>query len=186
MKNNNFPNQIRVLCNLGVGGQRGRVNDEQGVMPCLLATDWKNPPKILTRDKEENSMKKYRIRKLTPTECMRLMGVTDEDIQKIKDIRISNSQMYKQAGNSLVSNCVELIFEHLYKAQYDNNYITTDESYTSNTPTANECIQAGILSDDKYKSMQDISRRFYSTQGVAPTMHTCGGGNTEPKIWEDN
>lgn len=77
-------------------------------------------------------MKKYRIRKLTPTECMRLMGVTDEDIQKIKDIRISNSQMYKQAGNSLVSNCVELIFEHLYKSQYDNNYITTDESYISN------------------------------------------------------
>lgn len=47
MKNNNFSNQIRVLCDLGVGGQRGRVNDEQGVMPCLSATDWKDPRRYL-------------------------------------------------------------------------------------------------------------------------------------------
>lgn len=73
--------------------------------------------------------KKFRIRKLTPTECMRLMSVPDEDIQKVKDIGMSDSQMYKQAGNSLVSNCVELIFEHLYRSQYNPNYKCSDENF---------------------------------------------------------
>ena len=71
----------------------------------------------------------YRIRKLTPTETMRLMGVPDEDIQKVKDIGMSDTQMYKQSGNSLVSNCVELIFEHLFKAQYQEDYKCTDENF---------------------------------------------------------
>ena len=73
--------------------------------------------------------KKFRIRKLTPTECMRLMSVPDEDIQKVKDIGMSDSQMYKQAGNSLVSNCVELIFEHLFKAQYQDDFECYDENF---------------------------------------------------------
>ena len=71
----------------------------------------------------------YRIRKLTPTETMRLMGVPDEDIQKVKDIGMSDTQMYRQSGNSLVSNCVELIFEHLFKAQYQEDYKCTDENF---------------------------------------------------------
>ena len=71
----------------------------------------------------------YRIRKLTPTECLRLMSVPDEDIQKVKDIGMSDTQMYKQAGNSLVSNCVELIFEHLYRSQYNPNYKCFDENF---------------------------------------------------------
>ena len=44
----------------------------------------------------------YRIRKLTPKECFRLMGLTDEEIQKIQNTGISNSQQYKMAGNSIV------------------------------------------------------------------------------------
>lgn len=71
----------------------------------------------------------YRIRKLTPTECLRLMSVSDDDIQKVKDIGMSDSQMYKQAGNSLVSNCVELIFEHLFKAQYQEDFKCYDENF---------------------------------------------------------
>jgi hypothetical protein len=34
--------------------------------------------------------------------------------------------------------------------------------------------------------MHESSRRYYSTHGVAPTQHTCGGGNIEPKIIEDD
>lgn len=48
----------------------------------------------------------FRIRKLTPTECFRLMGVKDQDIDKIKSTGISNSQMYKLAGNSIVTNAM--------------------------------------------------------------------------------
>lgn len=60
---------------------------------------------------------------------MRLMGFKDEDIQKIKDIGMSNTQMYKQSGNGIVTNCVELIFEHLYRSQYNPDYKCFDENF---------------------------------------------------------
>jgi hypothetical protein len=47
--------------------------------------------------------KKFRIRKLTPKECFRLMGVNDNDIAKIQSAGISNSGQYKLAGNSIVA-----------------------------------------------------------------------------------
>ena len=65
----------------------------------------------------------YRIRKLTPLECWRLMGFTDEDYWKARkalEERFyngrdrSNSQMYKQAGNSIVVNVLEEIFKNLF------------------------------------------------------------------------
>ncbi len=77
---------------------------------------------------EEN--KKYRIRKLTPRECFKLMGLTFEDCDKASAVGVSNSQLYKQAGNGIVTNCVELLFEHLYKSQYDSNFTTYDENFT--------------------------------------------------------
>lgn len=72
-------------------------------------------------------MKNYAIRKLTPRECFALMGMKKEDCDTASNIGISNSQLYKQAGNGLVTNCVQYITEHLYKALYDENYKTTDE-----------------------------------------------------------
>ncbi len=73
--------------------------------------------------------KKYRIRKLTENECYKLMGFTDEDCQRCKDVGMSKTQLYKQAGNSIVTNCIELLFEHLYKSQYNPEYITFDENF---------------------------------------------------------
>ena len=57
----------------------------------------------------------YRIRKLTPLECMRLMGFDDKDYYILKDNKISNSQIYKMAGNSIVVNVLEEIFNKLLK-----------------------------------------------------------------------
>ena len=57
----------------------------------------------------------YRIRKLTPKECWRLMGFTDEEFQKAQDAGVSNSQLYKQAGNSIVVDVLEYIFKNLLK-----------------------------------------------------------------------
>lgn len=54
-----------------------------------------------------------RIRKLTPTECYKLMGFTAEDCKKASDGGVSNSQLYKQAGNSIVVNVLEAIFTSL-------------------------------------------------------------------------
>ena len=69
----------------------------------------------------------YRIRKLTPNECWKLMGLTEEDCSKAVAIGVSDSQLYKQAGNGIVTNCCELLAEHLYKAQYDSTYACVDE-----------------------------------------------------------
>ena len=53
-----------------------------------------------------------RIRKLTPKECFRLMGFDDEDFYKAEAVN-SNTQLYKQAGNSIVVNVLEALFTNL-------------------------------------------------------------------------
>lgn len=55
-----------------------------------------------------------RIRKLTPKECWRLMGFDDEDFEKAEKVN-SNTQLYKQAGNSIVVNVLMAIFKELLK-----------------------------------------------------------------------
>ena len=55
-----------------------------------------------------------RIRKLTPKECWRLMGFDDEDFEKAAKVN-SNTQLYKQAGNSIVVNVLEGILKNLIK-----------------------------------------------------------------------
>lgn len=72
----------------------------------------------------------YRIRKLTPTECWRLMGFNDNDVEKSRALNMSDTALYKQAGNSIITNCISLIMEHLYKAQIDDTYICSDENFT--------------------------------------------------------
>lgn len=54
----------------------------------------------------------YRIRKLTPKECWRLMGFSDEDFEKAAKVN-SNTQLYKQAGNSIVKDVLIAIFLQL-------------------------------------------------------------------------
>lgn len=54
-----------------------------------------------------------RIRKLTPLSCWRLMGFDDEDYEKAKAASISRSQLYKQAGNSIVVKVLEGILRNL-------------------------------------------------------------------------
>lgn len=58
----------------------------------------------------------YRIRKLTPKECWRLMGFSDAHFEKAKVAGVSNTQLYKQAGNSIVTDVLYYIFKELYKA----------------------------------------------------------------------
>lgn len=56
----------------------------------------------------------FRIRKLTPKECFRLMDVTDEDIAKVQNTGISNSKQYKLAGNSICVNVLYFIMEQMF------------------------------------------------------------------------
>lgn len=67
----------------------------------------------LTSVQKDNYVKNnYRIRKLTPKECWRLMGFDDQDFGKAAAVN-SNSQLYKQAGNSIVVNVLEAILNNL-------------------------------------------------------------------------
>lgn len=57
---------------------------------------------------------RYRIRKLTPRECFRLQGVNDKDIDTLQNASISNSQLYKLAGNSITVDVLYHLFRKLF------------------------------------------------------------------------
>jgi len=82
--------------------RRGRVQDNGDTCPTLTATET-GVCRIETP---------YRIRKLTPLECWRLMGFADEDFHKAEKVN-SNTQLYKQAGNSIVTTVLEGIFQQM-------------------------------------------------------------------------
>ena len=92
-------------------GQRDLVYNKEGVMGALVATDYKQPKQIAEVETT------YRIRKLTPRECFRLMGMRDDDIDKIQAAGISNTQQYKMAGNSICIPVLEAIFKNLFKGE---------------------------------------------------------------------
>lgn len=72
----------------------------------------KNGDKVTSND----DLSSYRIRKLTPKECWRLMGFDDTDFNKAEKV-CSNTQLYKQAGNSIVVNVLEGILKNLLQPQ---------------------------------------------------------------------
>lgn len=82
--------------------RRGRVQECGNVCPTIMAQNQE-----LCRIETQ-----YRIRKLTPRECGRLMGVSDEDIDKMAEVN-SNTQLYKQFGNSIVVDVMCAMFRNL-------------------------------------------------------------------------
>nr|DAN92891.1 MAG TPA: Cytosine specific methyltransferase [Caudoviricetes sp.] len=89
--------------------RRGRVQGDGKISPTLMANSqdiWRL---------EEDKMKKYRLRNLTPRENWRLMGFSDEDFEKAETVT-SNTQLNAQAGNSIVVNVLEAIFREMLPA----------------------------------------------------------------------
>lgn len=82
--------------------RRGRVQDNGDTCPTITATE--------TGICRIESL--YRIRKLTPRECGRLMAVSDSNIDRILSV-VSNSQAYKQFGNSIVATVMVAMFSNL-------------------------------------------------------------------------
>ena len=107
----NFIIQLGNLKNtesFGGNPQTGRVYSPDGISPCLNTMQGGGlEPKILQSED-------YKIRKLTPLECWRLMGFSDNDYYAAKSVGISNAQLYKQAGNSIAVTVLEAIFRNLF------------------------------------------------------------------------
>lgn len=124
LANSNEPIHIADLCNekfQRMHEQSRRVYSEDGIAPAMHTCGGGNTEPKVERDNLRV------VRKLTPKECHRLMGFDDIDYENCKAVGMSDTQGYKQSGNSIVTTCISLLIEHLYKAQYDNTYICTDE-----------------------------------------------------------
>lgn len=93
-------------------GMNGNVFDENGLAP-TLTTNKGEGNKIAIRQVHKIEPP-IRIRKLTPKECFRLMGFSDENFEAAEKM-VSNSQLYKQAGNSIVVDVLYYILVELYK-----------------------------------------------------------------------
>lgn len=105
--------------NLDIKGQDivKRVYSSDGLSPTLTNMQGGNrQPKVAYIDEPKQS--NLRIRKLTPKECFRLMGFDDEDFYKAEAVN-SNTQLYKQAGNSIVVDVIEKIYEKLFERYGD-------------------------------------------------------------------
>ena len=138
------PPQISVIGQLK-GGEKGRVVDRDGIGYTLTATEYKDPLKIaepvIVGSMQAHAAVKtdgicptlteamgmgggqvpvhtygVRIRKLTPRECWRLMGFLDEEFDRVHGV--SNSQLYKQAGNSIVVNVLSALLSQLFYKEF--------------------------------------------------------------------
>lgn len=101
----NFPNGY---------GHGSRVHKE-----CVaLTTNKAGLPITKVKVERERNEFMLRIRKLTPKECLRLMGFSDEDYEAMRDIGMSDSAIYHMAGDSLI---VPLLASMIYPMVYDTN-----------------------------------------------------------------
>ena len=105
-------NNTDIVGDLNKGGERGVVYSEDcSIMSCLTATDYKQPKQVLVNT---NGVKiDKRIRRLTPLECWRLQGYTDEQFNKAQKVN-SDTQLYKQAGNSITVDVMVELFKKIY------------------------------------------------------------------------
>ena len=107
----------------GVYDKSNRCYHVNGIAPTLTAASGNE--KIF----EPNNIK-WRIRKLTPKECWRLMGFTDEDHDRASQY-VSASALYKQAGNSICTCCLVAIFNALFLEDYSTSYVEKLVDYNS-------------------------------------------------------
>lgn len=132
-KQDNYVMQIGATKQTDWNRQQYRVYDPTGISPTITT---KSEPKILMRGRgfnkggeadlpgtitgsawEQNNLLDYAdcIRRLTPRECLRLMDVSDSDINKIQAAGISDTQQYKLAGNSIVKAPMMGIFKNMLR-----------------------------------------------------------------------
>lgn len=151
-----------------------RVYDDNGLSPILSTYQGGNlQPFVL----DDNTL----VRKLTPKECWRLMGFTDNDFDKATKV-CSNSQLYKQAGNSIVVSVLENILRNLFKRRNDgliiydvevfkHDWIVVFKDNKTGTYTVihndNEALKMAINNDDIYIGFNSKHYDQYIIKAIA-------------------
>lgn len=106
----NMPNRSNVVA----AAMRGRYNESGDVEQRIEVSDRECANAITSVQKDSLIASVMRIRKLTPKECFRLMGFDDSDYEKAAAVN-SNTQLYKQAGNSICVPVVEHVCTQLFR-----------------------------------------------------------------------
>lgn len=149
----------------------------------------------------------FRVRKLTPKECWRLMGFDDEDFEKARDAMNENiyngndrssSQLYKQAGNSIVVDVLQHIMENLYDAMpylFDDmsvgsffsgigafekalSRLDTRQSENTQNGSSAELTQIGYIND-----YNGDANRVYDGAAIARALKAEAGGGGAKTGW---
>ena len=114
-KNKNKQLECNKLFQIGTINIKGidmtkRIYSDYGLCPTLNSMTGGNlQPKFITIENDE-----LIIKKLSPLECWRVMGYSDEDFYKAKNIgNLSNSKLYERAGRGIVVPMLEKVFEEL-------------------------------------------------------------------------
>lgn len=109
---NEFDKEITTFETVdGVFDSGNRVYKTKEISPTLTTIA---KPNIIEDESENENEYDFRVRKLTPRECWRLMGIKDGDFNKASQV-VSNSQLYKQAGNAIVVDVLYYIFKNLFE-----------------------------------------------------------------------
>lgn len=117
--------------------RRGRVIDQGNTSPTLQTEN-----DVCRIEKDEQILTKYRIRKLTPKECFRLMDFDDKDFYSAESVN-SNTQLYKQSGNSIVVSCLAAIFSQL-NIQGINPWNKMNRAEIDGLTAINKCDNPGV------------------------------------------
>ena len=187
--------------------REGKSREYNDFAPTLSARDYKDP-RMVNDEKKSN----FHIRKLTPRECWRLMSFSDDSFNAAKSVGISDSQLYKQAGNSIVTDVLYYIYLEIYKAMpylFDNLKLTSLFSGIGAFEIALNRLYETINSENTFINNQsDLPNNnliklgniypsggqngnIYSETGISPTIssgttNTKGNGgvgsNNAPKV----
>lgn len=117
---------IRVVGDLNRYGYESynRVYGTDGASPAIRTGTGGG---LMPRIREESESNGLRIRYLTERECWRLMGFSDDDFDRARDAGTSRTQLYRQAGNSIVVPVLEAIFRGMYIDQTWERVRTLDD-----------------------------------------------------------
>ena len=109
-----FEKQVRIAASRGRNPENPSCREREQNLSQRLELGEDGMSNTLTTVAKDNLCVEtvVRVRRLTPRECYRLMGFSDEDFNKAHKV-VSEGQLYKQAGNSIVVNVLEAIFTNL-------------------------------------------------------------------------